>query len=147
MTESSPRMPFVMFPAVHCLYVALQKEGRMSQRRPPLILKTETHWVPSPNTLIVDNGILDLHILLNDPGAVALTPHSPLLVSTIALPFAFDASAECPRWQTCTLEPSSTFPVISKPSIDPKALTYPAFEALLMGLSQASASAIFELAR
>jgi hypothetical protein len=52
-----------------------------------------------------------------------------------------------PRWQMCTLEPSSTFPVISRPSIDPEALAYPTFEALLLGLSQASASAIFELTR
>lgn len=63
------------------------------------VLDTATHWVPSPNILIVDNGILDFHILFNDPCSVALTPHSPLLVSTIALPFAFDASAKCPRWQ------------------------------------------------
>ena len=64
------------------------------------VLEIESGWVPSPNILVVANGILDLHILLNDPGAVALTPHSPLLVSTIALPFAFDACAECPGWQT-----------------------------------------------
>lgn len=63
------------------------------------VLETETNWVESPNTLVVANGILDLQILLNDPDIVALTPHSPLLISTIALPFAFDASVKCPRWQ------------------------------------------------
>ena len=62
------------------------------------VLENETQWVPSPDTLVVANGILNLQILLNDPDTVALTPHSPLLVSTIALPFAFDASAKCPRW-------------------------------------------------
>jgi putative DNA primase/helicase len=62
------------------------------------VLETETQWVESPYTLVVDNGILDLQKLLDDQGAVILTPHSPRLVSTIALPFAYDLNAECSRW-------------------------------------------------
>ncbi|MEQ1843997.1 MAG: phage/plasmid primase, P4 family [Nitrospira sp.] len=64
------------------------------------VLQTETSWVESPNTLVVDNGILDLQSLLADPTTATLEPHNPQLVSIIALPFVFDASAECPDWLT-----------------------------------------------
>jgi putative DNA primase/helicase len=46
----------------------------------------------------MNNGILDLQNLLDD-NAVVLRDHTPSLISTIALPFAFDPTAKCPAWQ------------------------------------------------
>ena len=63
------------------------------------ILETQDSWIEAPNTLVMANGILDLDTLLHDPTRVRLKSHTPLLVSIIALPFAFDSSAKCPRWQ------------------------------------------------
>ena len=65
--------------------------------------KVETHtWLgDEPLTgrdlVVMENGILDI------PKAIAgdkeaLRPHSPLLFTTIALPFAFDPTAACPRF-------------------------------------------------
>jgi hypothetical protein len=62
------------------------------------LLQTGPEWVESPNFLVVKNGILDLQSLLDD-NAVALREHTASLVSTIALPFAFDPTAKCPRWK------------------------------------------------
>lgn len=68
------------------------------------VLETPDSWIESPNTLVVSNGILDLDDLLNDPTRVTLKSHTPLLISTIVLPFAYDPNAKCPRWQAFLIE-------------------------------------------
>jgi len=55
-------------------------------------------WLPCPDVVIVQNGILDLVAILNASLSAALTPHSAALVSRVELPYAYDPDAHCPRW-------------------------------------------------
>lgn len=55
-------------------------------------------WSTCQNLVIVKNGVLDLAALRNGTDKHVLNPHTPDLVSTVLLPYAFDPTAQCPRW-------------------------------------------------
>jgi len=55
---------------------------------------------PEPSSTIAFlNGVLDVDGWINDP-QIPLIPHSRNFFNLFALPFAFDPSATCPRWET-----------------------------------------------
>ncbi len=56
-------------------------------------------WNSSPETLVFENGILDIGKLLKDKKPPQVLPHTPGFVSTVALPFRFDPKARWPQWQ------------------------------------------------
>lgn len=56
-------------------------------------------WVSSPDTLVFENGILDMGQLLKAKNPPQVLPHTPGFVSTVALPFPFDPTARWPQWQ------------------------------------------------
>lgn len=49
------------------------------------------------NLIALSNGLLDLDALFAD-NADVLLPHTPRWLSSICLPYPFDAEAHCPRW-------------------------------------------------
>lgn len=49
------------------------------------------------NYVAMENGILDVDALLADSDSV-MVPHSPDWFSTTRLPYKFDPSAKCPKW-------------------------------------------------
>lgn len=55
-------------------------------------------WVTCQNLVIVENGILDLAAVRKGSDTQVLSPHTPNLVSTVILPYAYDPTAQCPRW-------------------------------------------------
>ena len=59
-------------------------------------------WLPTKERkdwIAMENGILDVESLLAGRGEDALRPNSPEWFSMVALPYAYDSGAECPRWQ------------------------------------------------
>lgn len=55
--------------------------------------------IPQPDTVVMQNGVVDLgRIIAGDTEAV-LSTHTPALISTVCLSFAYDPAAECPRWR------------------------------------------------
>jgi P4 family phage/plasmid primase-like protien len=53
------------------------------------------------NMIAMANGLIDLDALLSGkPNAECILPHSPEWFSTIRLPYAFDLSAQCPKWES-----------------------------------------------
>ena len=56
-------------------------------------------WVPQPDCIVVENGIVDLKVLFQGKRKRALTAHSPSFVSQVCLPFEFKSMARCPKWE------------------------------------------------
>lgn len=52
----------------------------------------------SRNTVALSNGIMDIEAYLVGNG-VTIMDHSPAYFSSVSLPYAFEADAECPRWE------------------------------------------------
>ena len=57
-----------------------------------------TDWVPQPDCIVVENGIVDLKVLFERKRMSALTPHNPSFVSQVCLPFKYKPKARCPKW-------------------------------------------------
>lgn len=69
--------------------------------RTALVDEQPTWLIPtdhSRNCIAVTNGIVDLDWLLAGRDDF-LTPHTPAWFSSVRLPYAFDADADCPRWK------------------------------------------------
>jgi len=58
----------------------------------------EGTWVSRPDLLVFENGILHMGDVLKDNKTPQILPHSPNVVSRVALPFAFDPKAQWPQW-------------------------------------------------
>ena len=56
-------------------------------------------YMPQPDCVVVQNGIVDLKELFLGKTKGVLTPHTPSFVSQICLPFEFKPGVRCPRWQ------------------------------------------------
>jgi putative DNA primase/helicase len=56
-------------------------------------------WVRRLMTLVFSNGALDLQKHLAQPESARLKAHSPNLVSVVQLPFRFDITATCQKWE------------------------------------------------
>lgn len=84
--------------------VVVNLEGRcrmaFSSVIPPARLNG-AEWVPQPDCIVVENGIVDLKVLFGGKRMRkrALTAHTPSFVSQVCLPFKFNRKARCPKWQ------------------------------------------------
>src|SRR5215472_12932882 len=60
--------------------------------------------IPQPDTVVMQNGIVDLKKLFAGETEDVLLPHTPSFVSTVCLPFGYDAKATCSGWETFLTE-------------------------------------------
>ncbi|MFO0848327.1 MAG: phage/plasmid primase, P4 family [Gemmataceae bacterium] len=63
-------------------------------RQPPFWLNRSD----PADVIVAANGVVDLAPLLSG-GEPALRPHTPDLVSVAGVPYAYDPTADCPRWR------------------------------------------------
>lgn len=54
---------------------------------------------PQPDTVVVQNGRVDLRRLFEGDTDEVLALHTPSFVSTVCLPFDYDPKAQCPGWR------------------------------------------------
>jgi putative DNA primase/helicase len=63
-------------------------------------MRTEKGWQTRPDLIVVQNGIVDIRAVPPEASERLIAPHTPAFVSTVLLPFAYDPSAVCPRWES-----------------------------------------------
>ncbi|WP_447986372.1 DNA primase family protein [Nitrospira sp. Nam74] len=63
-------------------------------------MRIERGWETRPDLIVVQNGIVDIKSPLRGVSERLIVPHTPSFVSTVLLPFAYDPSAVCPRWES-----------------------------------------------
>jgi P4 family phage/plasmid primase-like protien len=63
-------------------------------------LENNSKWSTLPDHIVVTNGILSIDAVFNDVLDEALWLHEPGFFSTVALSFAFDVNADCPKWRS-----------------------------------------------
>ena len=81
--------------------VLVNLEGRCRTASTSAILPAKLNgaeWVPQPDCIVVENGIVDLKVLFERKRKNALTPHTPSFVSQVCLPFKYKPKARCPKW-------------------------------------------------
>lgn len=77
-------------------------ESRCCMASPSVTLPARwngAEWVPQPDCIVVQNGIVDLKALFEGKRKRALTAHTPSFVSQVCLPFQFKPKARCSKWQ------------------------------------------------
>jgi putative DNA primase/helicase len=60
--------------------------------------RDQGEWTTEAGIVVLENGVINLGSLKHG-AAVELMPHSPALVSRVYVPYVYDPTADCPRWQ------------------------------------------------
>ena len=60
--------------------------------------QSEDRWMSQLESVVLNNGIVDLRPVLQGGQGLSVQPHTPQFVSTVSLDFALDPYATCSRW-------------------------------------------------